>query len=132
MKKIILVLMGVLLFSSVTAFAGTYDLVLVHGLTNKHQWSNGFLDKCLQKYGSGNVYAIYTNESTRVWYRWINGRKLICCGENDYSAGDDSVATQASLMRTKTLKLQQSYGLSSKIKIICPQHGRSGVEKIYI
>ena len=123
MKKIILIVLSVLLLSSAAALAGTYDLVLVHGLTNKHQWSTAFLDKCLQKYGSGNVYAIYTNESTRVWYRWINGRKLVCCGENDFSAGDDSVATQASLMRTKTLKLQQSYGLSSKIKIIAHSMG---------
>ncbi len=118
MKKIILIALGIFLFSSVSALAGTYDLVLVHGLTNKYQWSDSFLDKCLQKYGSGNVYAIYTDNSTRVWTRWINGRKLICCGENNYSAGDDSVATQAVQMRTKTQILQQSYGLSSKIKII--------------
>ncbi|MCU0599036.1 MAG: GPI inositol-deacylase [Desulfobacterales bacterium] len=123
MKKVLFILICLFLGATVSAYAGTYDLVLVHGLTNKHQWSDSFLDKCLVKYGSGNVYAIYTNESTRVWERWINGRKLICCGENDFSAGDDSVATQASLMRTKTSKLQTSYGLSTKFKIIAHSMG---------
>lgn len=123
MKKIILIALGIFLFTSVSALAGTYDLVLVHGLTNKHQWSTSFLDKCLQKYGSGNVYAIYTDNSTRVWTRTINGRTMYCCGENNYSAGDDDVATQANQMRTKTSVLQQSYGLSSKIKIIAHSMG---------
>ncbi len=111
-------LLGVLLLLVFATNVAAYDLVLVHGLTNKYQWSTSFLDKCLQTYGSGNVYAIYTNTSTRVWERWINGRKLICCGENDYTAGDTSVATQASRMRTKTSLLQASYGLSTKFKII--------------
>jgi len=123
MKKGLLISIFLFLCATVSAYAGTYDLVLVHGLTNKHQWSDSFLDKCLVKYGSGNVYVIYTNESTRVWTRYINGRKLTGCGENDFTAGDDSVATQASLMRTKTSKLQASYGLSSKFKIIAHSMG---------
>ena len=123
MKKLILAVLFVMVASTATALAGTYDLVLIHGLTNKHQWSTAFLDKCLAKYGSGNVYVLYLNSSTRVWNRWINGRKLVCCGENNYSAGDDSVATQASLMRTKTSKLQSSYGLSTRFKIIAHSMG---------
>lgn len=121
-RAITLITTLIFIFLSVS-IASAYDLVLVHGLTNKHQWSTAFLDKCLQKYGSGNVYAIYTNESTRVWNRWINGRKLVCCGENDFSAGDDSVATQAVLMRTKTQKLQQYYGLSNKFNIFAHSMG---------
>ncbi len=123
MKRMTKIVIGALLLLCVTTVAGAYDLVLLHGLTNKHQWSSSFLDKCLQKYGSGNVYAVYTNDSNRVWERWINGRKLICIGENDFSAGDDSVAVQASLMRTKTQILQQSYGLSTKFKIIAHSMG---------
>ncbi len=123
MKRIGTSLIGVMMFLLFASYAGAYDLVLMHGLTNKHQWSSSFLDKCLQKFGSGNVYAVYTNESNRVWERWINGRKLICIGENDFSAGDDSVAVQASLMRTKTQILQQSYGLSTKFKIIAHSMG---------
>ncbi|HPA72585.1 MAG TPA: hypothetical protein PKY31_09970, partial [Spirochaetota bacterium] len=53
--------------------AKTYDLVLVHGLTNKHQWSDAFLNQVAATWGSGNVYVIFTNESTRVWTRTING-----------------------------------------------------------
>lgn len=123
MKKMAWIIFGYLLVLSTASVAGAYDLVLLHGLTNKHQWSDSFLDECLQAYGSGNVYAVYTNDSTRVWSRWINGRQLILCGENDYSAGDDSVATQANLMRQKTQILQQSYGLDTKFKIIAHSMG---------
>ncbi|MCX7678180.1 MAG: hypothetical protein N2316_03085, partial [Spirochaetes bacterium] len=54
---------------SIVAEAKTYDLVLLHGLTNKHQWSDAFLNQVASIWGSGNVYVIYTNESTRVWTR---------------------------------------------------------------
>lgn len=123
MKKFSLIAITVFIMLGITSYASAYDLVLVHGLTNKYQWSDSFLDKCLQKYGSGNVYAIYTNTSTRVWTRTINGRTMRYCGENDYSAGDTSVATQASRMRTKTQLLQSSYGLSTKFKIIAHSMG---------
>ncbi len=118
MKKTGFIAITFLITFVIAGSAAAYDLVLVHGLTNKHQWSDSFFDKCLQKYGSGNVYAIYTNTSTRVWTRTINGRIMTYCGENDFTAGDTSVATQASRMRTKTSLLQSSYGLSTKIKII--------------
>ena len=113
------------------AFAKTYDLVLLHGLTNKHQWSDSFLDKLAATWGSGNVYVIYTNSSTRIWYRYINGRKITYCGENDFTAGDDYIWDQAAFMRTKILLLQQSYGLSAKFNIIA--HSMGGlVSRYYI
>jgi triacylglycerol lipase len=123
MKKLVNMLLGIVLFVFVTSIAGAYDLVLVHGLTNKHKWSDSFLDKCLASYGSGNVYVLYLNDSTRVWTRTINGRTLYCCGENDYSAGDDSAAYQAYLMRMKTNLLQGSYGLSGVFNIIAHSMG---------
>ncbi|RJP76509.1 MAG: alpha/beta fold hydrolase [Desulfobacteraceae bacterium] len=123
MKRPGIITMAVLIILGMAGYAAAYDLVLVHGLTNKHQWSDSFLDKCLQTYGSGNVYAIYTDNSTNVWTRTINGRTMRYCGLNDYSSGDDSVATQAQLMRTKTQLLQQSHGLSTKFKIIAHSMG---------
>lgn len=123
MKKIMSFIVGAVLLLAVSGYAFAYDLVLVHGLTNKYQWSTAFLDKCLATYGSGNVYAVYTNESTRVWTRTINGRTLICCGENDYSAGDDSVDYQANLMKNKTDLLKSSYGLSTQFNIIAHSMG---------
>lgn len=122
-KKILSIAIFLIVIGSVGAYAKTYDLVLLHGLTNKHQWSNDFVNRCLEKFGSGNVYIIYTNDSTRVWERWINGRKAIVCGENDYSAGDDSVNTQAGIMDIKIAKLKASYGLSSKFNIIAHSMG---------
>lgn len=121
-KMIVLVsIAGIFLASFGVVMAD--DLVLVHGLTNKHQWGEDFLDRCLQRYGSGHVYAVYTNESTRVWARWINGRMMIGCGEDDFSAGDDFVWKQAQLVREKTLLLQQYHGLSANIHIIAHSMG---------
>ncbi len=134
MKKIagftITILIAIFAFA-MAAEAKTYDLVLVHGLTNKHQWSDAFLNQVAATWGSGNVYVIFTNDSTRVWTRTINGRVIYFCGENDFSAGDDTIYTQASLMRTKILKLQQSYGLSANFNIIA--HSMGGlVSRCYI
>ncbi|MCX7679287.1 MAG: alpha/beta fold hydrolase [Spirochaetes bacterium] len=134
MKKffmIIFAFLGIYVAALSIAEAKTYDLVLLHGLTNKHQWSDAFLNEVAAIWGSGNVYVIYTNESTRVWTRTINGRVIYFCGENDFSAGDDAIYTQASLMRTKILLLQQSYGLSGKFNIIA--HSMGGlVSRCYI
>ncbi|HNR87796.1 MAG TPA: alpha/beta fold hydrolase [Spirochaetota bacterium] len=131
MKKILIITMAIFMMATVAASAKTYDLVLVHGLTNKHQWSDAFLDKVASIWGSGNVYVIYTNESTRVWTRSINGRTIYFCGENDFSAGDDTIYDQATLMRTKITKLNSSYGLSAKFNVIA--HSMGGlVSRCYI
>ncbi len=126
MKKItqicVLTMLIVLSFS-LFAMAKTYDLVLLHGLTNKHQWSDAFLNQVASIWGSGNVYVIFTNESTRVWTRTINGRVIYFCGENDFSAGDNYIWTQASLMRQKIVKLQGSYGLSTYFNVIAHSMG---------
>ncbi len=128
-KRVLLFALCAFLATTVSAFAKTYDLVLVHGLTNKHHWSDSFLSKCAEKWGSGNVYVIYTNESTRVWTRSINGRTIYFCGENDFSAGDDYIWDQAELMHTKVALLQSSYGLSAKIDIIA--HSMGGLVSRY-
>jgi len=123
MKKLLVMVVGLFLLASVSASAKSFDLVLLHGLTNKHAWSDSFLDKVAYTWGSGNVYVIYTNTSTRVWTRTINGRVIYFCGENDFTAGDDYVWDQASMMRTKILKLQASYGLSAKFNMIVHSMG---------
>ena len=126
----VFILLAVFAFS-MAAEAKTYDLVLIHGLTNKHQWSDAYLNTLLTTWGSGNVYVIYTNTSTRVWTRTINGRVVYFCGENDYTAGDQTINEQATRMRTKILLLQQSYGLSSAFNIIA--HSMGGlVSRCYI
>ena len=122
-KKILLMVISVFLLSTSTLYAKSFDLVLLHGLTNKHAWSDSFLSKCAELWGSGNVYVIYTNESTRVWTRTINGRTIYFCGENDFTAGDDYIWDQSSLMRTKIVKLQGSYGLSAKFDMIAHSMG---------
>ena len=132
MKKMIVLMavaIGCIIGSTMAASAKAYDVVLLHGLTNKHQWSDAFLDKIAYNFGSGNVYVIYTNQSTRVWTRTINGRVIYFCGENDFSAGDEYIQDQAYLMHQKILKLTSSYGLSSQFYVIA--HSMGGLVSRY-
>ncbi|MBF0224430.1 MAG: alpha/beta hydrolase [Desulfobacterales bacterium] len=129
MKKALLILIGI--FFLLVSYAEAKDLVLLHGLTNKHRWGSSFLSKCLEKFGSGNVYAVYSDGSTNVWTKSINGRQLIGCGEDSYNAGDDSIAVQAANVQQCILKLQNQYGLSSTFNIIA--HSMGGlVSRYYI
>lgn len=123
MKKILVLAVFFFFLSSIPILAKTYDVVLLHGCTNKHQWGDTFLDKIAQNWGSGNVYVIYTNSSERVWTRTINGRTIYFCGEDDFSAGDGFVWDQSYLMRIKILKLQTIYGLSAKFNVIAHSMG---------
>lgn len=107
------------------------DLVLVHGLANKHKWGDAFLDACLGIWGSGNVYVVYTDESTRVWTRDIGGKELICIGEDDSTAGTKSLEQQAQYMQEAIDLLQKDHGLSSPFDIMA--HSMGGlVSRYYI
>jgi triacylglycerol lipase len=134
MKKCLMtlaILIVMLLSFSMIAMAKTYDVVLIHGLTNKHQWSDAFLSQIAATWGTGNVYVVYTNESTRVWTRTINGRVIYFCGENNYSAGDDYISVQSGLVHQKIELLRASYGLSYNFNIIA--HSMGGlVSRYYI
>ena len=99
------------------------DLVLVHGLSNMYCWSDAFLMQCLKIWGSGNVYAVYTNDSDRVWEREMDGEIIVCCGEDDYSAGDDDIETQSGYLGAAVEKLRESYGLSRKFCILAHSMG---------
>ncbi|MHB8157925.1 MAG: lipase family alpha/beta hydrolase [Desulfocucumaceae bacterium] len=121
MRKYIIILMSCLflLAGSTSAFAAkNNDLVLVHGLSNKHAWSDSFLRACLNAWGSGNVYIVYLNSDNSVANRFIDGKKIICIGKNDFSAGDDYVEVQANYLSEKIGILQNSYGLSSRVDLI--------------
>ena len=100
-----------------------FDLVLVHGLSNMYCWSDAFLLQCLKIWGTENVYAVYTNESQDVWEREIDGEKVICCGENNYSAGDDFIEIQSENLYDALIKLQEFHGLSRQFCIIAHSMG---------
>ncbi|MEW9033129.1 MAG: alpha/beta fold hydrolase [Planifilum fimeticola] len=100
-----------------------FDLVLVHGLTNIHRWSDGFLRALVNEWGSGNVYVIYTNESMQVNKRAIDGKTVTFIGKNDFTAGDDSVEDQARMMAEKIEVLQRDHGLSPQFNIIAHSMG---------
>ena len=100
------------------ANAKSYDLVLVHGLTNKYKWSDSFLDACLRAHGSGHVFVIYTTGSDRTWTRGIGGRTLMCAGEDSFGAGDAGISDQVAYMKSKIEILQSRYRLSKPFSII--------------
>lgn len=124
------VALTVVLLSSVSAaFAKQYDLVLVHGLANKHKWSSSFLSEVSSEWGSGNVYVIYTNTSQSVYTRSYNGRTVFFMGNNDYHAGKDYIQVQAQNMDQKIQYLKQHHGLSDKFNIIA--HSMGGLVSRY-
>jgi triacylglycerol lipase len=118
----LLVSMG-FIFSPGIANAKTYDLVLIHGFCNMQKWSDGFLDTALKTYGSGNVYVLYTDGTSDITTRTINGRKLYLAGGNNSKAGTDHIAVQAGYVKTLITKLQAGYGLSSSFSMIAHSMG---------
>ncbi len=136
MKGFRLLIIAVVLFACIPpanadASEKQFDLVLVHGLTNKHRWSDSFLRTLAQEWGSGNVYVIYTNESMQVKKRTFDGKTVTFIGKKDLTAGDDSVEEQARRMAEKIEVLQQEHGLSRQFHII--SHSMGGlVSRQYI
>lgn len=118
----LLVSMG-FIFSPAIANAKAYDLVLIHGFSNMQKWSDGFLDTALKTYGSGNVYILYTDGTSEVTTRTINGRTIYQAGGNNSKAGTDHILVQAGYVKTLITKLQVGYGLSSSFSIIAHSMG---------
>ncbi len=130
MKNITSALLALFLLSAFSsAYAKQYDLVLVHGLANKHKWSSSFLTELANTWGSGNVYVIYTNTSTNISTKSYNGRTVTFIGKNDYKAGKDYIQKQAQNMDAKINILKSQYGLSNRFNIIA--HSMGGLVSRY-
>ena len=96
-----------------------YDLVLIHGLASIHHWSDAFLRVCLHYFGSGNVYVIYTNDSTEIRKRTIDNMDVYFCGNSrNFSGGRDLIEKQVLLLKEKIVHLQKKYDLSKNFNII--------------
>lgn len=81
------------------------------------------MDTALKTYGSGNVYVLYTDGTSNVTTRTINGRKLYEVGGNNSNAGTDHIAVQVGYVKTLITKLQANYGLSPSFSIIAHSMG---------
>lgn len=99
------------------------SLVLVHGLSNVHQWSDEFLSVCLDRFGSGNVFAIVMNESMEIHTRTISGRLVYYCGNNKHFFGGYSHISRQVRFLKKKIELLHSYGLKQKFNIIAHSMG---------
>jgi ribosomal protein L24 len=99
------------------------NLVLIHGLTNKYPWSEPFLEKTLSIWGSGNVFAVYTNDSEIIYEKIIKSKKMVYCGEDNKKAGDKSIDEQVELLQKKIQLLQKSKILREKFYIIAHSMG---------
>ncbi|MCP3921461.1 MAG: alpha/beta hydrolase [Desulfobacterales bacterium] len=100
-----------------------HDLVLIHGLTNKHPWGEKFLGVCLNIWGSENVYTVYLNESDLLSAKKLNDKIIYSCGKDDSSAGDQSIETQAFLLEKKIKLLQEKRSLNKNFSIIAHSMG---------
>jgi len=99
-----------------------YDLVLIHGLTNIHKWSDSFLETCLKIWGSGHVFVIYSSAETSVVTRNING-KILIVGGNEDKAGIDPINKQVGNVTKVIQTLQDGYGLQAPFSIIAHSMG---------
>lgn len=100
-----------------------YDLVLIHGYSNHHQWSTAFLQTLSKIWGSGRVYVIYANASDRIWTEERDGRVITFVGENDHEAGTQSLEEQAAICERKIKLLHQKAHLSPHFDIIAHSMG---------
>ncbi len=108
---------------TVTDTKKKFDLVLVHGLANRHHWSQSFLDTCLSIWGSGKVFVVYTNESVEISEKIINGRILTYCGGSGLGAGTQSIAQQSNNLALAIETLKESGYLSLPFSIIAHSMG---------
>jgi triacylglycerol lipase len=104
-----------------------YDLVMLHGLTNKQRWSDAFLAACVERWGSGRVFLVYTNrdaeERAATATRSVPGGSVVVGGTDDTSAGDESVARQAEHVGEIVRRLQAERGLGRQFSIIAHSMG---------
>ena len=99
-----------------------YDLVLIHGLANKHKWSDSFLEACLNIWGSGHVFVVYSSTETGVVTKNINGKILIVGGDGD-KAGGDPINKQVANITKVIQTVQDGYGLKAPFSIMAHSMG---------
>jgi len=99
-----------------------YDLVLFHGLANIHKWSDSFLKVCLEIWGSGHVFVIYSSAETGVVTKNMDGKILIVGGKGD-NAGIDPISKQVANVAEVIQNLQDKYGLQTPFSIIAHSMG---------
>lgn len=99
------------------------DLVLIHGLANKHRWSESFLDTCLEIWGSGNVYVVYATSEEGVRAETREGKKLFFAGGYGSDAGRDPLDEQAAQVRRQIQTLHHAHGLELPFSIIAHSMG---------
>jgi pimeloyl-ACP methyl ester carboxylesterase len=99
------------------------DVVLVHGLANRHRWGEEFLAELLQRWGPGRVYAVYTAEPLTTWRRPLAGGELRAAGDDGDQAGCAPLAQQAALMARAVEALQAREGLGQSFHVIAHSMG---------
>ena len=107
-----------------------YDLVLIHGLTNIHKWSDSFLETCLKIWGSGHVFVVYSSAETSVVTRNING-KILIVGGNEDKAGIDPINKHRQCYKSHT-NITGWIRVAGTIFYHSPQYGRTGCSAVYL
>lgn len=104
-----------------------YDLVLLHGLTNKQRWGDDFLAVCAKTWGDRRVFLVYTDRNAAdravTSSRKVQGRVLVVGGRDLVSAGDESIARQAEHVHEIVARLQARHGLGARFSIVAHSMG---------
>jgi len=103
--------------------AKQYDLVLVHGLANRHRWSEAFLETCLEIWGTDRVFVVYTNEDPSNVRRNFRNGTVIFSGGAGRDAGTESIARQTQYLFDHIDDLLKARGLRKPFSIIAHSMG---------
>jgi pimeloyl-ACP methyl ester carboxylesterase len=98
-------------------------VVLVHGLANRHRWSEEFLNTILERWEPGRVFAVYTAEPLASWRRPLAGGELKAAGDDGTEAGTASLEDQAALLARAVRVLREQEGLGATFHVIAHSMG---------
>ncbi|SIS85148.1 esterase/lipase family protein [Alicyclobacillus vulcanalis] len=112
--------------SSESVKAGTpkaHPLVLVHGLRNAHRWTDAFLRRCAEIWGSDRVYVVHLNGTDRIHDAHFPEGRVHMAGEFHRGAGCDTVERQCSYLEHKLALFEKMRGLTRPFDVIAHSMG---------
>ncbi len=100
-----------------------HPLVLVHGLRNAHRWTDAFLRKCVEIWGSDRVFVVHLNRSEHLWSQPYEEGRAHFAGVLHQGAGCDTVERQYEYLRRKLELFEAHAGLTRPFDVIAHSMG---------
>nr|WP_230087738.1 alpha/beta fold hydrolase [Alicyclobacillus mali (ex Roth et al. 2021)] len=103
--------------------AKAHPLVLVHGLRNAHRWTESFLRRAVDRWGTDRVYVVHLNRSERLWSVDYPEGRVHLAGDPHHGAGCDTVERQCTYLEQKLALFQEMRGLTKPFDVIAHSMG---------